>query len=112
MNNFLKTNLVGFFILVGIGAAILGIISGVIYKTIQPQTPTPVPTEHQIYVPPTPIVSVTTDAFNKSESNYTCPKTEYVDCMPGPGKETRTECQPAFLQWAQKNCPRFKGAAL
>ena len=42
---------------------------------------------------PTPPVSVV-------PPRYTCPQAEYVDCT------------PLFLQWAQKNCPGFKGAAL
>ncbi|MEK7533367.1 MAG: hypothetical protein AAB542_02940 [Patescibacteria group bacterium] len=46
---------------------------------------------------------------------FTCPKSEWVDCMPGPleGK-TRgitLECTPEFLSWAEANCPNFKGAA-
>jgi hypothetical protein len=40
-----------------------------------------------------------------------CPKTAYVDCMPGPGV-TKPECETNYLQWAKENCPNFKGAAL
>ena len=50
-----------------------------------------------------------------SNSKYTCPKSEYVDCMPmvGPeGSVKRPECEQDYLNWAQKNCPGFKGAAL
>lgn len=41
---------------------------------------------------------------------YECPKDDYVDCMPGPDK-LKSECNPQYLQWAQENCPNFKGAA-
>lgn len=43
-------------------------------------------------------------------TKYKCPTVEYVDCMPGPGT-VKSECSTAFLQWAQTNCPNFKGAA-
>lgn len=39
--------------------------------------------------------------------NFTCPKTEYIDCMPGPDK--KLECNPIYLDWVKKNCPNFKG---
>jgi len=42
---------------------------------------------------------------------YTCPTTEWVDCMPGPGTP-KPQCQPDYLNWATVNCPDFKGAAL
>lgn len=42
---------------------------------------------------------------------YTCPKGEWVDCMPGPGP-TKAQCQPGYLEWAKTNCPGFQGAAL
>lgn len=45
-----------------------------------------------------------------NSQDYTCPETEYVDCMPGPGA-VNPECDPEFLIWAQENCPNFKGAA-
>ncbi len=43
---------------------------------------------------------------------YSCPKTEWVDCMPGPDKPQKTECTNEFLTWAKANCPGFQGAAL
>jgi len=43
-------------------------------------------------------------------TEYTCPTSEYVDCMPGPG-ESKPQCEPAYLDWAQINCDGFKGAA-
>lgn len=44
---------------------------------------------------------------------FTCPKTEWVDCMPGPNEAgIRFECTDEFLSWAKANCPNFKGAAL
>jgi len=45
-----------------------------------------------------------------TKTTYTCPTTEYVDCMPGSDIQKKTECNSAFLQWAQANCPNFKGA--
>jgi hypothetical protein len=39
-----------------------------------------------------------------------CPKTEWVNCMPGPDK-IKSECNSQYLEWAKKNCPDFKGAA-
>lgn len=44
-------------------------------------------------------------------SEYKCPKTEYVDCMPN-NFIMKSECTSNFLQWAKENCPNFKGAAL
>ena len=41
---------------------------------------------------------------------YLCPKSEWVDCMPGPDKP-KPECDPQHLWWAKENCPGFKGAA-
>jgi hypothetical protein len=46
------------------------------------------------------------------KATYTCPKTQYVNCMPGPSSAIRTECSTAFLKWATANCPGFQGAAL
>ncbi|MCX6730892.1 MAG: hypothetical protein NTZ55_03520 [Candidatus Roizmanbacteria bacterium] len=46
-----------------------------------------------------------------AKTTYTCPTTEYVDCIPGPDKAAKTDCSSAFLKWAQSNCPNFKGAA-
>jgi len=43
-------------------------------------------------------------------NNYQCPKTEWVDCMPGPDK-IKSECSLQYLKWAKENCPNFKGAA-
>lgn len=42
---------------------------------------------------------------------YECPKGDYVDCMPGPDRLKKTKCTPQYLQWAEENCPNFKGAA-
>lgn len=44
-------------------------------------------------------------------AQYTCPDTEWVDCMPGPDRVKTDQCDPSFLQWAQNNCPGFQGAA-
>lgn len=48
---------------------------------------------------------------NRGTTKFTCPKNEWVNCMPGPGSGNRIECTSDFLQWAQTNCPNFKGAA-
>ncbi len=45
-----------------------------------------------------------------TQIKYTCPASEYVDCMPGPGP-AKENCSPEFLNWAQENCPNFKGGA-
>lgn len=47
----------------------------------------------------------------KMTTEFSCPINEYVDCMPGPDKNRNIECGSEFLQWAQENCPNFKGAA-
>lgn len=47
-----------------------------------------------------------------SVGNYTCPTTEWVDCMPGPDSSVRPQCTTEFLNWAKANCPGFQGAAL
>jgi len=45
------------------------------------------------------------------KNNYTCPAGEWVDCMPGPGP-AKPQCRKDYLDWAVKNCPDFRGAAL
>ncbi|MCR4313420.1 MAG: hypothetical protein NUV58_04170 [Candidatus Roizmanbacteria bacterium] len=47
---------------------------------------------------------------NSDAPKFSCPETEWVDCMPGPGG-IKSECDPQYLNWAQANCPNFKGAA-
>lgn len=47
---------------------------------------------------------------DSATTKYTCPQQEYVDCMPGPGTRN-PECAPAYITWAQENCPNFKGGA-
>lgn len=42
---------------------------------------------------------------------FTCPKTEWVDCMPGPTEGIKLECTSDFLSWAKTNCQDFQGAA-
>ncbi|HLL61033.1 MAG TPA: PsbP-related protein [Candidatus Nitrosocosmicus sp.] len=44
-------------------------------------------------------------------SKYSCPNKEYVDCMPMMNPVAKPQCEPDYLQWAQKNCPGFQGAA-
>lgn len=59
--------------------------------------------EQQNLVPPT-----------SPEETFTCPKTEWINCMPGPtdGKTVsiNTECTTEYLDWAKANCPNFQGA--
>lgn len=45
------------------------------------------------------------------ESEYTCPGTEWVNCMPIVLPERQWRCTVEYLSWAQENCPNFKGAA-
>ena len=44
------------------------------------------------------------------DSNYTCPKTEWVNCMPILTLEAQKLCTQEYLNWAKSNCPGFKGA--
>lgn len=45
-------------------------------------------------------------------SDFLCPTTEWIDCMPSAGGMGKIECTNDFLSWAKINCPDFKGAAL
>ena len=47
----------------------------------------------------------------KIENTYKCPENNWVDCMPGPDKESRQECSDKYQQWAKVNCPNYKGIA-
>lgn len=55
-------------------------------------------------------------ATPKPDTGYTCPDTEWVDCMPtisdGNTSSIRIQCTQEFLSWAKENCPNFQGAAL
>ncbi len=49
-----------------------------------------------------------------TSTSYSCPSTEWVNCMPsvGPnGYEEPAQCKKEYLTWAKQNCPNFKGAA-
>ncbi len=46
----------------------------------------------------------------KCEESYTCPDSEWVDCMPGPSTP-KLRCQKDYLDWMRDNCPNFQGAA-
>jgi hypothetical protein len=51
------------------------------------------------------------DSKTKPNPDYKCPERNYVNCMPGPNNpELKWECTPEFIQWAEENCPAFKGA--
>lgn len=54
---------------------------------------------------------LSTFQFAPTVITYTCPETEYVDCMPNVGGGTKPQCEKDFLSWAQENCSGFKGAA-
>lgn len=54
------------------------------------------------------IIKITPTVF--PTSNYICPKSDWIDCMPGPNK-VNTECQKDYLNWVKINCPKFKGVA-
>lgn len=43
-------------------------------------------------------------------TQYSCPETEYVNCMPIVTPEKQHLCDKNYLAWAQANCPTFKGA--
>jgi len=45
------------------------------------------------------------------KTTFICPKTQYVDCMPGSPGQPKDNCSSEYLQWAQTNCPGFQGAA-
>lgn len=45
-----------------------------------------------------------------SQPKFTCPKREWVNCLPGPGP-AKAECRQDFLDWAKTKCPGFRGAA-
>ncbi len=66
-------------------------------KCLLPETPDMCPPQFSSVTPP-------------SNSNYICPQTEWIDCMPGPGVKN-PRCDPQYLRWAKNNCPGFKGAA-
>lgn len=54
---------------------------------------------------------LSTFTFTPTVITYTCPETEYVDCMPSVGGGAKPQCEKDFLSWAQENCSGFKGAA-
>ena len=54
---------------------------------------------------------LSTFRFEKAANTYTCLASDYIDCMPQIDTPPRTTCQPDYLEWAQANCPGFKGAA-
>ena len=88
-------------LLVGFMAVWLGIGTAIIIKSINGTK-----SANQIEKP-----TVTTSP-KIPNNKFTCPQSEYVDCMPGPDARYRPECEKPYLEWATKNCPGFKGAAL
>lgn len=61
---------------------------------------------------PTQNISISPSPFEKNPEKieHVCPTSEYANCMPGPGPKN-PQCDNDYLQWAQENCPNFKGAA-
>lgn len=45
-----------------------------------------------------------------ADSDYTCPE-GWVNCMPGIRKMPEICNDKEYQQWAEKNCPNFKGIA-
>ncbi|MFZ6035391.1 MAG: hypothetical protein ACOYUB_04600 [Patescibacteria group bacterium] len=43
-------------------------------------------------------------------TGFECPKTGYINCMPGTDS-LRWECSSQYLDWASQNCPGFEGGA-
>ncbi len=57
--------------------------------------------------------NIAVDCTVKQDAAFTCPETEWVDCMPTVDTAgIKFECTQEFLEWAKSNCPGFQGAAL
>ena len=54
--------------------------------------------------------TLTTTFMFDNQTSYTCPTSEWVNCLPGPGP-VKAECNSEFLSWVETNCPSLKGAA-
>jgi hypothetical protein len=39
---------------------------------------------------------------------YTCPHSQYINCMPPVGKERQKMCSKSYLEWVKSNCPGVK----
>jgi hypothetical protein len=50
-------------------------------------------------------------SISSPPQSYTCPKTEWVDCMPILTPEAQKLCTKEYLAWAKSSCRGFKGAA-
>lgn len=46
-----------------------------------------------------------------SSTSYTCPDSEYIDCMPVADGDPDPRCDQVYLDWAMASCPDFLGAA-
>jgi hypothetical protein len=57
-------------------------------------------------------VQTKTSGTTPATTGFSCPKGEWVDCMPTIGGPKKIMCSAAYLNWAKLNCPNFKGAAL
>lgn len=49
--------------------------------------------------------------LDQSQSQYVCPKTGWVNCMPILTEAAKKLCQPEAINWYIANCPGFKGMA-
>ncbi len=50
--------------------------------------------------------------FKFTDQSYSCPKSEFINCMPQIGvtpPPANESCNPAYLDWAKANCPNFQG---
>lgn len=54
---------------------------------------------------------LSTFKFLDNETEYTCPKGGWVNCMPILTEEAKKACSSQALEWYKKNCPNFKGVA-
>lgn len=48
---------------------------------------------------------------DKTNPTFTCPSSEWIDCMPSVDQPTRYQCEKPYLDWAIANCSDFKGVA-
>lgn len=83
----------------------------------QEATPTPACRPRPPCLDQTPrcMIPETEDMCPPAPAAYSCPETEWVDCMPVArslgGKDASIFCSSGYLTWAKDHCPNFKGAA-
>lgn len=59
-----------------------------------------------------PFSHIIGEITDKNQSNYICPKSGWVNCMPILTEEAKKACSQDTMSWYKKNCPNFQGAAL